>query len=208
MLESRQAWSRSPMILRVLLLALVAASCSADPSTEDCALGTLGCPCAEEGCESSAMCDSGRCVAIDAGLSDAGSGGDMGLTDVSDAGRADDLGIPDGGETGCGDTQSDPQNCGSCGYVCLSGTCNSGVCTPFLDECFSYGDYTTCSAACAASGRDCVQAGCDTTTFKVFGAQIYCSTEMDLLQFGTDECSAPISYPKAEALDFLRCCCR
>ena len=177
------------------VLAMILGSCSG--ATSDCPSGVA--------CE---VCDSGACVAIDAGAVDGGRGSDTGSVGGSDGGQSDVGLVSDGGGIGCGDTQSDPQNCGSCGYVCLSGTCNSGVCTPFLDECFSYGDYTTCSAACAASGRDCVQAGCDTTTFKVFGAQIYCSTEMDLLQFGTDECSAPISYPKAEALDFLRCCCR
>jgi hypothetical protein len=37
-----------------------------------------------------------------------------------------------GGEGGgaCGDTSSDPQNCGRCGHDCLGGACNAGACQP------------------------------------------------------------------------------
>jgi hypothetical protein len=37
----------------------------------------------------------------------------------------------------CGDTTSDPSNCGACGHGCLGGTCASGLCAPVV---FGNGD--------------------------------------------------------------------
>jgi hypothetical protein len=33
---------------------------------------------------------------------------------------------------GCGDTSTDPNNCGSCGHSCLGGACVAGVCQPVV----------------------------------------------------------------------------
>lgn len=40
-----------------------------------------------------------------------------------------------GGSGGCGDTKTDPNNCGVCGHSCIGGDCLDGVCQPFtIDE--------------------------------------------------------------------------
>jgi hypothetical protein len=62
----------------------------------------------------------------------AGSGGTAGAS--VDAGDASDAGNPvdasDAGDATCGDTQSDPENCGSCGHSCLGGKCQNSMCLP------------------------------------------------------------------------------
>jgi sugar lactone lactonase YvrE len=53
---------------------------------------------------------------------------DRSLDPLLDAGPASEGGQPDTGP--CGDTSSDPQNCGRCGHDCLGGACSGGVCQP------------------------------------------------------------------------------
>lgn len=59
------------------------------------------------------------------GAGAAGSGGAGGGTTTTTAGSGGS-----GGDPGCGDTLSDPDNCGECGNPCAPGqTCEAGVCT-------------------------------------------------------------------------------
>ncbi len=59
----------------------------------------------------------------------------LGLTDVpvpDDAGGSlpsSDT-SPDAGASSCGDTRSDPHNCGRCGHDCLGGLCSASACQP------------------------------------------------------------------------------
>ena len=47
------------------------------------------------------------------------------------SGGDDDASVVGSGDAGaCGDTQSDPKNCGRCGHDCLGGACESGACAP------------------------------------------------------------------------------
>jgi hypothetical protein len=59
---------------------------------------------------------------------DATTGGDGGNPEAS---AGDSGGV-------CGDTQSDPVNCGRCGHDCLGGKCVAGLCQPFAWHMGSY----------------------------------------------------------------------
>ena len=57
-------------------------------------------------------------------------------------GRAPDAGelpLPDGG---CGDTETDPHSCGTCGHDCKGGACQSGVCVPLAPGVLASGQHT------------------------------------------------------------------
>lgn len=62
-----------------------------------------------------------------------------------------DVSIPDGA-VGCGNTQTNPQNCGSCGKVCPSGaTCSAGQCTCTTGQ--------VCGSACVDTQTDAKNCG-------------------------------------------------
>ncbi len=48
-----------------------------------------------------------------------------------DAGAGDSSSHGDVAVGPCGDTSSDPHNCGRCGHDCLGGECSAGMCEPF-----------------------------------------------------------------------------
>jgi hypothetical protein len=55
----------------------------------------------------------------------------------------------------CANLNSDPNNCGACGRVCVNG-CWSGDCIPEWSECiYNYNDYSDCDAYCSAAGKRC-----------------------------------------------------
>jgi len=62
-----------------------------------------------------------------------------------------DTSTPDGA-VGCGNTQTNPQNCGSCGHVCPSGaTCSAGACACAKGE--------VCANACIDTQTDAKNCG-------------------------------------------------
>jgi hypothetical protein len=76
--------------------------------------------------------------ASDAAQSEAASGHDA-SQDVSVDGNVDAPATTDAGvdvasdaEGGCGDTQTSPDDCGTCGHSCLGGACVGGQCQPAL----------------------------------------------------------------------------
>ncbi len=54
---------------------------------------------------------------------------DVGVDVDATLGSAD-ASSPGGDAASCGDTNSDSQNCGTCGHDCLGGLCSAGVCMP------------------------------------------------------------------------------
>lgn len=68
-----------------------------------------------------------------------GTSGTTTTSSSSDAGGGPSTGGGAGGGDGgagqgggCGDTASDPENCGRCGVSCMGAACGDGVCEPFL----------------------------------------------------------------------------
>lgn len=61
---------------------------------------------------------------VEAGATDA----DAAAPDANDAGP--DADADAGG--GCGDLQTDPHSCGTCGHDCLGGACSLGACQPYV----------------------------------------------------------------------------
>lgn len=87
-------------------------ACADDTSTASCGGSCTPCQAPQNG---SATCASGQCgVACNPGFAVCG---------------AACCAVTDGG---CGNTQTDPLNCGSCGHSCQGGACNAGVCQPVV----------------------------------------------------------------------------
>jgi hypothetical protein len=70
------------------------------------------------------------------------SAGDAARTGV-DGGRPHDA-TPDSRGPGavCGDTRTDPHNCGTCGHDCLGGACESGACVALAPNVLASGQHT------------------------------------------------------------------
>jgi hypothetical protein len=122
-------------------------TCGSDPSTHchsECG-SSDGNGCGDITCGDGQMLDNATCTCVDAG-----GGCDSPLTNCGD----ESFPI-------CIDTTSDPNGCGACGVVCVSGSCVDSHCTCLADgvgPCQSTED--CCSNHCPPSGVcGCVQAG-------------------------------------------------
>jgi hypothetical protein len=145
---------RSSLFAALLLFAIACSNGSSGNS--DCPAGAERCACyPNDTCNAGLTCLSDRCVRPN------GEGGVPG----QDASPGQDGALPDGStpaDASCGDTSSDPNNCGRCGRVCASGTCSNGRCAPSLLGCFRESDgFATCDAFCQSRGTTCVNRGCD-----------------------------------------------
>lgn len=85
------------------------------------------------------------------GCAQGSTGGDDALDGSAPLDAKGESSIPDGA-VGCGNTQTNPQNCGSCGNVCPSGsTCNAGKCACAKGE--------VCKGACVDTQTDATNCG-------------------------------------------------
>jgi hypothetical protein len=143
-----------------------------------------------------------------------GAGGAVGSGTSSDA-AAD---VADGAM--CGDTSSDPNNCGACGHACKNadpvfspycppnGCCAAGHCGPTFSPCLTQGQVTSCTDYCSSLGETCVQDGCalDGLTWAGWGSSNACSifyNPPDPISRGT--CSQAIVFDASTVA--VRCCC-
>jgi hypothetical protein len=175
-------------------------------------------------CNSGLQCTNNVCVASNQGsgggsATSSGQGGDAtggtstgeggataGGTTAANGGSSNATGgstAATGGGTSCGDTASDPNNCGKCGHVCKSKTCNNGVCAAVFGPCFTGGSgYSNCEAACAANNQTCVARGCEGDTFRGWATMPTCTDESTYSRKNSNSCDESF-----ETGGFSRCCC-
>ncbi len=165
---------------------LLFGGCSDDTGNGDeCPAGMEKCPCMTGNtCYGDLTCRSGVCL------------DETGNTD----GDADADSDAD-----CGDTSSDPLNCGTCGHVCKSGKCVRGNCSPKLAECITKSSgFTTCEANCVGVGQICVAQGCSDSTYVTYGIEKDCNTNTSLTTSQTMPCTDAIDW---SGRSYIRCCC-
>ncbi len=192
-------------------IAFAATACDDSNSGGSCTQGTANCACLNGTCNAGLQCSNNVCVASTQGAggnsstTSSGQGGTTatgngGTTAVGNGGSV----TATGGAATCSNTTSDPNNCGTCGHVCSSGTCNNGVCSPGFTDCFTKSQYTTCNAACQAVGRSCVAAGCVGDTFRGWISSATCTARSASASAGPLACDAAIDWT---GMSYARCCC-
>jgi hypothetical protein len=171
-------------------------------------------------------CDAGSETGGSAGKASGASGGagaeGTGAAASSSGGAAGALssgGTPSAGQGGgahpCGDTDSDPWNCGECGHECpskLDGSCELGSCQPGRIDCMdmdamdTYRLGTTCADVCASIGGVCSMAcgSSGISAYVVFEDEAHCQ-EHDRPVGGERDCDTPIQWWGEQ--HFFRCCC-
>ncbi|MCA9606696.1 MAG: hypothetical protein KC619_13920 [Myxococcales bacterium] len=143
-----------------------------------------------------AGCSDGRPSSVDASA--------MGVDASTDGGASDDGGADAGG---CADTESDPDNCGRCGQVCVSRQCESGACVPDFVGCSEVAETPTCDDVCAAIGGVCVPDACGSGfTVSAFPTLQSCENNNNSAGKFHIACDAPIE--SATDAFFARCCCQ
>jgi hypothetical protein len=136
-----------------------------------------------------------------------------GGTPGDDASTRPDGALPDGGtpsDAGCGDTSSDPNNCGRCGRVCASGSCSNGRCGPAFGECFAESaGFTTCDAFCQSRSQTCVHRGCGgSVTWRSWGigGLAECRVGDAPRNSGVTPCDRTLGWGD-DSTFWRRCCC-
>ena len=116
------------------------------------------------------------------------------------------LSCPGGGacDGACKDFQVDAENCGACENVCEGG-CDSAACAPLLGECIDMTNgFAFCTEYCQGKGEQCVESGCDGSTYIGYNAKDLCMGDFSFVPFMT-------SYDHVNTWDakqiVVRCCC-
>lgn len=113
-----------------------------------------------------------------------------------------------GGGSACEDTDSDPDNCGSCGHVC-QGACEVGQCQPYRAGCFAETDgFATCTAYCTSIGRSCASNECSTATAFPWPSDGLSDCESNpgsSTGQSTADCDFPLDFNASHF--YWRCCC-
>lgn len=193
-------------MLRSLLPALMLTVCACTSSVGEptCAAGTQACSCTAAGaCGSGLACVSGVCERAGDDPDD-----DEPLTD---AGDSRDASAADGSAAGCGDTLTDPRNCGACGRQCAAGTgvCAEGACQPAYSPCVSESSgFTNCERVCESLGTRCSEDGCSGGSIHGWGLDKLAACESGDYGVGRDynwSCSEILW--TAPEQGHVRCCC-
>lgn len=162
-----------------------------------------------------------------AGATDAsaGSGGTNagGGAGVNDAGneQTGDASLDAADDSPCGDTQSDPYNCGSCGRKCpvlQPGQCVNGVCKPALVGCWGYGfgifQYYSCCNLCTQLGFVGAGAACDYGSWGLVSSVTYTKTMTTSCtgtpaDYAVTSCvPVPLGADTEGQYTSTRCCCQ
>jgi hypothetical protein len=145
-----------------------------------------------------------------AGSENTGGGGASG----AQTGGSSGAGASNGGGSGaCGDTSSDPMNCGQCGHAC-NGDCMNGQCRPYMAGCFNGDDgFPTCAAYCTSLGETCVMNGCGSPASGGMTVAIWDSSRGSLCESDPGSADLAGQSPCDSMFQFtagfwwIRCCC-
>jgi hypothetical protein len=192
---------RSSVLAALLLFAIACSNGSS--GNNDCPAGAERCACyPNDTCNAGLTCLSDRCVRPN------GEGGVPG----EDASPGQDGAIPDGStppDASCGDTLSDPNNCGRCGRVCADGSCVRGRCAAY-GACFRESDgITTCEAFCQSRGRTCDTRACDGAVTWIswgIGGNLECQRGTSPRNSGVEPCNRTLEWGD-DSTSWRRCCC-
>lgn len=198
-------------------LAACSSSSSSEPNGSQCSDGTEGCPCFGNGtCNDGLACLSNLCVSQGSGGGSL-TGGTTGSGGATTGGSSSGTGGTGGGTGGgsCGDTMSDPNNCGACGRVCDepeffcppgTGCCVDGQCVNTLIGCIRQEDeFSNCAQYCTSIGETCIAAGCGGRTWTAYSENsMACENRQVSSTYGFMSCDeAP---PWDDGIK-VRCCC-
>lgn len=109
-----------------------------------------------------------------------------------------------GGGTACGDTSSDPENCGECGHAC-EGSCEDGQCRPALVGCFEEDDgYATCDEYCPSIGETCSEECGVAAASWASGDLSWCENNQNEYAY-VSKCEDALAWSISNSI--YRCCC-
>jgi hypothetical protein len=240
---------RAAYVASFALLSLAVSEGCRGGDAPQCQQGAERCPCYPNGtCNTGLTCLSAVCVQASGGTGGSSQGGTMGSGGadpggsggtVSGSGGGGASGSGGGGISGsgggggmvsdaaadsatCGDTQTDPKNCGQCGRVCKNtnpifedecpsgGCCQAGKCMPYFGACIMETDaFSTCGAYCNSIGESCVQKGCVggnvTSVAWGLGSAAGCAAYRNIHSKDVMPCDAPVDW--GIPVNVVRCCC-